>query len=201
MKTKKIQVELQPIMVSTIKVEITGKTPLLMDRFPDSAKQGILAKQTGVSKGNKRKTRDTKQEIKDAIHYINPRQVGFPSEGFKRGMIECTSFVGDKMFSKKLVSGAVKILNGVNGLIPLKFRKQDVLEHAIGHNVKFSPQFHGWSCELEIEFDTNNISGQDIVTLLRYAGFYNGIGAWRPKCKDGGSGEFGLYDVKIKKRK
>ncbi len=199
-KEKKVQIELQPIALNTIRVEVIGKTPLLMDKFPDESKKQILAKQTGLSKGNKKKVRDVKKEVKEAIHFISPGRIGFPAEGFKRGMIECTSFVGDKFFSKKLVSGSVKVVNQQNGLIPLKFRKQDVLEHNIEHNVKFSPQFHGWSCVLEIEYDSNNISSSDIVTLLRYSGFYQGVGSWRPKCKNGGSGEFGLYDVRVKKK-
>ena len=43
-----------------------------------------------------------------------------------------------------------------------------------------------------------NISAQDIVTLLNYAGYYCGVGMWRPKGRDGGSGTFGMYEVKIK---
>jgi len=194
-KENKVEVVLQPISVGTIRVQIKGKTPLLMDKFSDEVKKGILAKQTGISKGNKKKTRDTKQETQEAIHVTSTGQIGYPAFGFKKGMMECTSFVGDKMFSKKLVSGAVKIMNVEDGLIPIKYEKQTVLEHNVGSNTKFSPMFSGWSCELKIEYDQNNISAQDIVTLLNYAGFYNGIGAWRPKSGGGGSGEYGMYEV------
>jgi len=191
----KIEVVLQPINVGTIKVKIKGKTPLLMDKFPEDVKKGILAKQAGVSKGNKKKTRDTTEETQQAIHITSTGKIGYPSFGFKKGMMECTSFVGDKMFSKKLVSGAVKIMNSDEGLIPIEFSKQTVLEHNIGNNTKFTPMFHDWNCEIEIQYDKNNISAQDIITLLNYAGFYNGIGAWRPKSGGGGSGEYGMYEV------
>ena len=194
-KENKVEVVLQPISVGTIRVQIKGKTPLLMDKFPDEVKKGILAKQAGVSKGNKKKVRDTKQETQEAIHVTSTGQIGYPAFGFKKGMMECTSFVGDKMFSKKLVSGAVKIMNVEDGLIPIKYENQTILEHNVGSNTKFSPMFSGWSCELKIEYDQNNISAQDIVTLLNYAGFYNGIGAWRPKSGGGGSGEYGMYEV------
>lgn len=195
-KETKLEITIEPIKVKTLIVSLKGNTPLLMDRFPESAQEQILAKQTGLAKGNKKKTRDTAQEIKDAIHITSKGKIGYPVHGFKAGMVECTSFVGDKFFSKKLVSGAVKILNAEDGLIPLKYKKQDVLKHNIAHNIKFTPQFHGWSCELKIQYDSNNISASDIVTLLNYAGFYYGIGAWRPKCRDGGSGEYGTYGVK-----
>lgn len=194
--TNKIEILLEPIVVKKIKVTIKGKTPLLMDRFPESAQNSILAKQTGLSKSNKKKVRDTAEETKDAVHMTASGKVGFPIQGFKAGMMECTSFVGDKFFSKKLVAGSVKIVNGEDGLIPLKYKKQTVLRHNISHNIKFSPQFHDWSCELEILYDSNNISAQDILTLINYAGFYVGVGSWRPKCRDKGSGEFGTYEVK-----
>lgn len=199
MEIKNKQVSLAQINVSTFNVEIGGKTPLLMDKFPDEAKKQILAKQTGASKGAKNKVRDVKKETLEAVHRTSTGKIGFPAAGFKRGMMECTSFVGDKFFSKKLVSGAVRIINAEDGLIPIKFKKQDVLEHNVGNVTKFTPQFHDWSCTLEIQYDANNISIQDVITLLNYAGFYNGIGSWRPKGKDGGSGEYGMYEVKQKK--
>jgi len=199
MKEKKKQiVGIAPIRVGVVRVPVMGKTPLLMDRFPDAAKEQILAKQTGVSKGGKNKIRDTKQETQEAVHITSTGKIGFPAAGFKRGMMECTSFVGDKFFSKKLVSGAVRIINAEDGLIPIKCKKQDVLEHNVGNVTKFTPQFHDWECELVIQYDENNISAQDIITLVNYAGFYNGIGSWRPKGRDGGSGEYGMYEVKQK---
>ncbi len=197
-KEKKIEIVLQPINVGRVKVPIKGKTNLLMDKFPEESKRQILAKQSGVAKGNKKKIRDTKQETQEAIHITKSGKIGYPAFGFKKGMMECTAFVGDKAFSKKLVSGAVKIMNIEDGLIPIKFGKQTVLEHNIGPQTKFTPQFHDWSCELDIQYDQNNISAQDIITLLNYAGFYNGVGAWRPKGGGGGSGEYGMYEVVTK---
>ena len=195
-KETKVEIRLQPLNLATITVPIVGKTPLLMDRFPPEVMKGILDKQTGAAKGAKKKIRDIKDEIKQAIHKTSTGKIGFPASGFKKGMIEAASFLGDKFFSKKLVCGALRIINTEEGLIPIKFKKQDVLEHAIEHNMKFSPQFHDWTCELVIRYDANNISGSDIVTLINYAGMYSGIGAWRAKGKSGGSGEYGSYQVK-----
>jgi len=195
---KKIEIRVQPLNLKKIKVPIKGTTPLLMDRLSEAVKEGILAKQTGVSKSNKKAVRDVNNEVKDAIHMTSTGKIGFPLAGFKRGMMECTSFVGDKFFSKKLVSGAVKILNGEDGLIPIKYRRQDILQHNVGSNTKFTPQFHDWNCELEILYDANNITSQDIITLLNHSGFYVGVGAWRPKSGGGGSGEFGMYQVHSK---
>lgn len=193
-KETKKEIRLAEIRVAEITVPIVGKTPLLMDRFPPKTRDAILAKQTGVSKTATKTPRKIEEETREAVHMTRSKKVGFPAEGFKRGMMECTSYVGDKFFSKKLIMG-IQIVNTEDGLVPIKWKKQDVLEHNIGHTTKFSPRFHDWTCELKIRYDANNLSPQDILTLLNYAGFYVGVGAWRPKGKDGGSGNFGMYAV------
>jgi hypothetical protein len=194
-----IKVKLPEINLQSIKVTLEGKSPLLMDRMSDEIRNQILEKQTGVAKSNKKAIRDIAREVDNAIHKTKDGTIGFPAAAVKMAMMECTSFVGDKMFSKKLVSGAVRIVNSKEGLLPVKFKKQDVLKHYIGPQTKFSPQFHDWSCDVVFRFDANSISAQDIVTLVNHAGFYAGLGAWRPKCREGGSGEYGTFAVKVQK--
>jgi hypothetical protein len=198
METKKQAIiSLVPLFLKKIIVPVKGKTPLLMNRQSEEVKQGILAKQTGKSQSSKKMIRNIEQETKDSIHFFpDGKTIGFPANGFKAGMIEATSFVGDKFFSKKLVKG-LNIVNTTNGLVKIDFAKQDILEHQInGAVTKFTPQFHDWKTTLTIEFDANNISEQDILTLINYAGHYIGVGSWNPKSKCGGS--YGTYMVATK---
>ena len=195
-KVKKIEVKLQPLNIKVLSVEIVGKTPLLMDKRSDDTLKEILDKQKGVSKSAKKKVRDLKSETELAIHKTSKGTIGFPAHGFKAGMINAAARVGDKFFSKVLIRGSIRIINQEEGLIPITYGKQDILEHNIGTNTKMTPQFHNWACKLIIKYDGNNISASDILTLINYAGFYNGIGMWRPTGSDGGSGEYGCYEVK-----
>ena len=183
------KVDIVPINIKQTVFKIEGKSPLLMDKMPEEVLQAIQDKQTGKGKTGKT-TRDIKAETFRAVHILPDGSVGFPSLGFTAGMIESTSFVGDSKFSKKLIRG-LRVLNSVNGLIPIKFKTQDVNKHNVGSNTKYSPQFNDWSCELELQFDANNLSIQDIATLINYAGFYYGIGMWSPRCKSGGN--YGMY--------
>jgi len=192
---EKKDIFLPSLNIQTITFPIKGKTALLMMKFPDEVAKEILEKQQGIKKTAK-KLRDVKQEVERSIHRTNSGKVGFPATGFKIAMKEATSFVGNKMFSNKLVSGAVRIVNAEDGLIVIKYKKMDVLKHQVGAQTLFSPQFHDWECELKISFDANNISASDIGTLIDHAGFYVGVGMWRPKCRDKGSGEFGTFEVK-----
>ncbi len=190
------EVSILPIDISTATFDIVGSTPLLMDRMTEETLQGIQDKQTGKMKTGK-KLRDIKKEIEEAIHYLPNKDVGFPSGGFKSAFIESTSFIGDKMFSKKLLKG-IQIVNTINGLVPIKCKKKDILVHNVGSNTKHTPQFHDWTCKLKIQFDRNNISETDLATLINYAGFYYGVGIWSPRSKCGG--EFGMYQISTKRK-
>ena len=191
----KIEVRLEPLNHKTITLTVIGKTPLVVDTYPEEVRKSVWEKQAGATKSGKKKVRDIDNEIKLAEHIISKGKVGFPAAGFKKGMMNVTSRVGDKFFSKALVCGAVRIINAENGLIPIDFKKKTIWEHAIGAQTKFSPSYHDWNCELTIQYDANNISASDIVTLINYAGFYVGLGMDRPKGRDGGSGEHGMYEV------
>lgn len=196
-KKEEVKVTVLPINLQVVKITLKGTMPLLMDKFPEATKNQILQKQMGGGRATK-SARDIKKEVDEAVHRLPNGKPGYPAGGIKAGLIECTSFVGDKFFSKKLVRG-IQFINAVNGLIPIKFAKQDICEHSIGSNTKFSPQFHDWSCELEIQFDGNNLNAGDLITLANYSGFYQGLGIWSPRCKSGGT--FGMFEVQMKKGK
>lgn len=192
------EVVLEPLDIKQMSITVQGNA-LLMDKFPERVKDEIIAKQTG-EKRIKKSTRDIDREVKEAIHKTNDGQVGYPAAGFKLAMMDiAASFTKERKgntITKKLVSGALRVVNQVDGLIPIKYKKQDVLEHQVFENTKYSPQFHDWEAELVFKYDATSLSPQDITTLLNYAGFRIGIGAWRPKGRKGGSGEYGMFQVK-----
>jgi len=193
----KMEIIVPQLNLGMIKVKIKGKTPLLMDSFPESVRKEILEKQIGNTKG-KKKLRDLDWEFENAIHRISDDVIGFPAAGFKSAMIESTSFVGSRDFSKKLLKGIQIINSEENDLIPIKYKKLSKLKHyPKDSNTKISPMLEDWECELHIQFDQNNVSANDLVNLLNYAGFYYGIGIWSPRSKCGG--KYGMYEVKLGK--
>lgn len=188
---KQTIVSIPQIDLGTTKYKIECKSPLLMDKFPEEVKKQIEDKQTG-KKQLKKQNREIDKEIESAVHKTSDGTIGYPAIGFKSGLIEATSFIGDKFFSKRLLRG-IQIVNAVEGLVPINFKKRDILVHSIKSNTKHTPQFHDWDCELVIQYDKNNISAEDLATLINYAGFYFGVGMWSPRCKSGGS--YGMYQL------
>lgn len=194
-KETKLEMIVPTLNLGVLKVKIKGKTPLIMDKFPDDVREQILDKQIGITKG-KKQLRDMDAEYDKAFHKLSNGEIGFPAQGFKSAMIESTSFVGSRDFSKKLLKGIQIINSEGNDLIPIKYKKISKLKHyPKAGNTKISPMLEDWECELVIQYDMNNISPQDLVNLLNYAGFYYGIGIWSPRAKCGG--KYGMYEIKI----
>ena len=102
-KKTKIVLKLEPVNKKKLTIKVIGKTPLISDRFSEKAEDEILKKQTGIARSDKKKVRELQEEIKDAIHVTQDGKIGYPASAFHKGMMNCTSFVGDKFFSKKLV--------------------------------------------------------------------------------------------------
>jgi len=195
---QKLEIVVPKLNLGILKVGIKQltSTGLLMDRFPEEIREQILIKQTSKIRG-KKQLRNMDWEYENAFHKLPNGDIGFPAQGFKSAMIESTSFVGSKDFSKKLLKGIQIINSEGNDLIPIKYKKISKLRHyPKGGNTKISPCLEDWECELVIQYDQNNISPQDLVNLLNYAGFYYGIGIWSPRAKCGG--KFGMYEVKTK---
>lgn len=54
--------------------------------------------------------------------------------------------------------------------------------------MRVRPWFHGWSCDVGIEYDEKVFDAADIIGFVETAGHYIGLGDWRPR--------FGRFDAK-----
>jgi len=194
MAKKGLEVNIQPIKVADFKMKIGGISPLLMNKFSDAAKQGLLDKQAGKSSERKKRTKEAiEREIEAKIHRMPNGAVGFPAAGFKKAMVEAaTGKLLDGM-NGKLAKGSFFI---IGNLVPVKYKKQKINEAIgrIGRNipmVTFRPEFEDWSAELPIKYNASQVTPQQIVALANLAGFHIGVGDWRPQK----SGSYGMFQV------
>jgi len=189
-KKKEEKVEIQKLVKTNIKVPIKGITPMLQEKMDMSVVQTYDDKKS--LKVVKKDTRSEKDKMPDKIHYTENGNVGFPARGFMNGMIE----VAPKLdIYKKDVRGSVRI-NGY--MIPIDFDEQ-VVNEDWGRQSGISkaplliirPEFRGWSCELDITFNSSVLSTEQIINLVNYAGFHQGVGSFRPEK----GGTYGQYEV------
>ena len=191
--TKKIEVNkveavnIQPLIKKTMTVKIRGVTPLLMSKMDMISVDNIKRKKN--SQMVVKDTRSEDQKTKDKIHYTPDGKPRIPGATFMKGMVECAPYIDG--LDKKRVTTSVTI---VGDIVPIKFKKQSVHE-TWGINAGMSkapkiirrPMFSDWECELDLMFNSTNISAEQVVNLLNWSGFQMGVGGWR-KQKGGAFG-------------
>ena len=56
-------------------------------------------------------------------------------------------------------------------------------------DIRYRPEFKQWKTTLTIKYNKSAITPEQIMNLLNYGGFANGVGEWRPS-RDGSFGTF-----------
>ena len=189
-------VDIPPIKFEYVTVGIEGETPLLMERYSETIRKSMEDKyQKGVI-STKKIEQPIEETIEDKIHRLPDGTVGFPVSGFANGMIAVAPRLD---IYKNLVTSAITIFGDSGDLVSIKYKEQVINEtwgRKSGMNKTpctiYRPEFRDWSCTLSIKFDASVITAQQIVSLLEYAGFHQGIGSWRHELK----GIYGMYHVK-----
>lgn len=193
-KDKKVEVKMDPLLIATLKVKIVGITPLLLNRLSDKEKQSMLDKQMGKG-SEKNKIRDPKQEVEDKIHKISDNKVGIPIISIKKSMVEAAPYLD---VDKKLIRGSLFIIPEENNLVTVDYKKM-VINEAITRDsginrtprTTFRPEFRDWSTEFTVKYNARQITPEQILGLLKLAGFHIGVGSWRPQC----DGTYGTFTV------
>jgi len=191
-KTNQTKVSLQELKKEKITVEIVGTTPLLMEKMDmDVVERYNLKKGKKLSKKDD-KLEEDKYEAKK--HLTDDGKLGIPSTAFLKGMTEVAPYI-DGM-DKKRVRGSVRILGDI---IPINFKKEfkDIRWGKTSGITKaprkiIRPKFTNWRCKLDIVYNAMNMSAEQVINLLNWAGFQMGVGGFRPEH----SGNFGQYEVK-----
>lgn len=194
MKTRSIN--LKPIQTEVLKLTIKGKTPYM----PEPMDEEVLERYNKIKSKQSYKKDDVPEEekVKAKYYYTEDGKKGIPSRAIFQAMVRASSYLIEKKDG-----GMRNVKEGVlikGGILPLKYSKEEVLTHwgrTSGRNR--SPRkimrnaFHDWSVDVEIEYNKEQLSAEQIVNILNWAGFHIGVGAFRKEK----TGNFGLFEVKI----
>lgn len=193
-KDKKSQtnVQLQQLKKQMIDVEIIGTTNLLMEAQDEFAAENIERKKT--KQVIVEDTRTPQEKYENKKWKTSNGEPGLLASAFHKGMIAVAPYI-DGLDMKK-VRGSIRVLGDV---IPIKYKSEKT-------NIKYGkdsgmtraprkivrPEFTDWSCKLKIVYNSTNVSAEQIINLINWAGFQVGVGGFRPEH----SGNFGQYEVK-----
>jgi hypothetical protein len=194
MKTKAIN--LKPIQTEILQVTVVGKTPYM----PEPMDEEVLERYNKIKSKQTYKKDDIPEEekVKAKYYFTEKGEKGVPARAFYNAMIRASSYLIDKKDG-----GMRNVKEGVlikGGILPLEYSKEEVLTHwgrTSGRNR--SPRkimrnaFHDWTVDIEIEYNKEQLSAEQIINILNWAGFHIGVGAFRKEK----TGNFGLFEVKL----
>lgn len=196
MAKEKENITIKPLLLSRLKLKIKGKTPYLPEPMDESVLDLYDKKKSNQSFD--KDTRSEEDKLKTKIYKTSDGKIGIPVRCFYKAMVRASSYQFEKSDG-----GMRNIREGITiygDIIPLKYKKMDV--HKCWGRTSGSSkaprrilrnQIHDWSCEIEIEYNKNQLSAEQIVNILNYAGFYIGVGGFRKEC----SGTFGSFCVDL----
>lgn len=203
-KVKEEQIRVPPLDVKTLVVLVKNRegSSLLSARFPESAIKQILDKQTGKARASQRKRKEPEKMYEASLYPLMEKKgcCGFPAIGFKLACVNACRY--NKDFTMTTMYGAINVVGPytVEGdsrdfveIIGTPEMRRDTTRNpnTSGADVVFRGEFRSWSAKLRIVYNSAVLSKEQVVDLLRLAGFHVGVGPWRPACK----GNHGLFDV------
>lgn len=193
-------VVLERVSVGVIDVTVDGITPLITHKWSNKAKKMMRDKQTGKAK--KASQRDPKviaEEIEGATYRLPDGRPGVPAVAIKSAMVGAARLY-DNVSMTELRRMLFVRGEGPEQLIPIEYEemieREDVVRISMGtSDLRYRPQFNGWSLTFTIEF-AERIDGDSILNLLMAAGQFEGIGEWRPSSPKSATGTYGRFEVR-----
>lgn len=138
-------------------------------------------------------TNDTSPE--EIYEVIMKGRFGFPACAFKASAIDA-GYQQGVIAKKTTARGAFHILEEYAVIEGIPEMREDMVQ--IGGiskvaDIRYRPMFRTWSTTLTIKYNKNAITPEQIINLMNYGGFANGVGEWRPSR----DGSFGTFHVEI----
>lgn len=178
-----------------LKFTIVGVAPYLCHAWSEKAKE-MLRMTAAERKKRPKVARNPVEEAELGTYRVkggpSDGDYGVPAMAIKTAMID--SAHKDRGLAKTDVKKALRFKHG--GIIPLRCSKPEIREDIVrvGMNqtdIRYRNEFAEWSVEVELVFDAEILTAQDIINLANRAGFATGIGEWRPQ----NGGEHGRFEV------
>lgn len=193
--------DIPQLRLSDATLKVRAKSSLIMHKWSEKAMRQLEGDQTGKAKEQKA-PKNPDEEWKSAAYVLpgkedlpdwEPGKYFFPAEAFKHAFLFGVGQLGD-------VKGMPKTKATAYVFIPehpvLDFERVD-LRTDITRNptqMVYRPEFFGWSADLNIVYNAQVITIEQIVSLFNLGGL-GGVGEWRPSAPKNKSGSHGMFEI------
>ena len=189
---------IKPINNQVITFTIKSISPMVQHAWSEKAKEQIRLKKAGKKTKN-REPVDPMVECEEATYTSTDGLYCIPLKGLKASIISAAHkdlgiektlvkksfFMPGVHFERRPENGPVIVID----CEPPTMREDYVRVGASGTDLRYRPEFSSWSAEIKAEFDADQLTPSDILTLVDRAGYGVGIGEMRPE-KGGDLGRF-----------
>ena len=188
----------------TVTVDIVGKSPLVVNKFPEKARRMIAGKQAGEKVA--RTKRVPEEEYQGSMYLLPSKKgkkarYGFPAGGIKKAITAAGYRVCAIPMTQSngwfFIQGEPCIEDGFSSVDCVEVlgtpqMRTDVVHIGQGKSdLRYRAEFVVWKMKLLIEFKPDCISVKSLVNLIDHAGDGVGIGEWRVEKK----GDWGRFQV------
>lgn len=175
-------------MISTVKVEVKGLTPLLVNRFHEEAAA------EATSGTHSRKEKLSPEEDATMRLYKNGNGPYVPSEWLRQSLIGAAS--RHKIGRRAATTDVAAAVYIDPFEIPLVGEwhvdaRAIVIPATKGRLLRYRPMFDEWSLDFKIQIDTDLVGERLIRDILTDSGRLVGIGDFRPARK----GPYGRFSI------
>lgn len=209
-KEEKKEVSIQPIKIKEVEITIEGITPLIVNNFNEKSRRQILDAQ--MKKPKEKEIRNPIEDGMRALYWLTPMPEEFTEEAFEKALKEGARFgfpvkgIKDATASGAYRNDLVKDKVSVNGAFfileefgEIKYESLRIREDYVriahgGTDVRFRPEFTGWSITFKMQYNENKYSLEQLLNFINIGGFSCGLGEMRAEK----GGNFGSYQVKVK---
>lgn len=187
---------IQKMVLGTLKLKIVGRSPYL----PEPMDMAVLDRYDNKKAKKNYKKDDISEEEKSKLkyYYTKDGKKGIPSRAFYNAMIRASTYLIDKKDG-----GMRNIREGVivkGDVLPLTYSKEETLVHwGRTSGMSKAPRkiirnaFYDWTAFVEIEYNKAQLSAEQIINILNWAGFHIGVGGFRKER----TGNFGMFSVEF----
>jgi hypothetical protein len=187
--------EVQPVEIKKIRIQratlkIVGDSPLIVHAWSHKAKQEMLDKQMKKGKTAK-EAKSPERDYEEAFYRLPDGKPGFPTIAFKQAAVSAGGRFSDGLKMTEL-RGAFFIEGELAEIVGTPNPREDMVRVGMGTaDIRFRPEFKEWSTTLQIKYNADAVSIDQIVNIFNLAGFGVGVGEWRPER----DGQYGMFHV------
>lgn len=189
-KPEAAKVELPTINVRRLAVRVVGKTPLITHAWSEKALKQMRDKQQKRAKMAK-EAKDPVAEFNGAKYLDSKGRDCVRAAFFKNAIVSACRYAEDLKMT--VIRGALFV---EGDLLPIQYKecvmREDTVRVGMGTaDLRYRPEYQDWAVDMVLEYNANVLTSEQVLNLVRLAGFSVGICEWRPEK----NGDFGRFDI------